>query len=134
VFSLAVLDLDGFKALNDSQGHRVGDAALKLVAEILRARTRAGNALGRIGGDEFGILMPDSGGDCAAMLRELCTGMPAARPGPANWSPPASAARPLKWRPKTPPTPGSRPIASCTRPSSWARTAPSTPSGVRARP
>jgi diguanylate cyclase (GGDEF)-like protein len=73
VFSLAVLDLDGFKALNDSQGHRVGDEALKLVAEILRARTRASDALGRIGGDEFGILMPDGGGDCAAMLRELCT-------------------------------------------------------------
>ncbi len=73
LFSLAVLDLDGFKALNDSQGHRVGDEALKLVAEILRTRMRASDALGRIGGDEFGILMPDGGGDCAAMLRELCT-------------------------------------------------------------
>jgi len=73
VFSFAVLDLDGFKALNDSQGHRVGDEALQLVAEILRTRTRAGDALGRIGGDEFGILMPDAGADCGAMLRELCS-------------------------------------------------------------
>lgn len=73
VFSLAVLDLDGFKALNDSHGHRVGDEALKLVAEILRMRARASDTLGRIGGDEFGILMPEAGGACAAMLSELCS-------------------------------------------------------------
>lgn len=73
VFSLAVLDLDGFKALNDSKGHRAGDAALTLVAEILRTRTRKSDSLGRIGGDEFGVLMPNTRDvDCAAMLRDLC--------------------------------------------------------------
>jgi diguanylate cyclase (GGDEF)-like protein len=72
-FSLAVLDLDGFKSLNDTQGHGAGDDALRLVAEILRGRTRGSDSLGRIGGDEFGILMPDTGCECRAMLDELCT-------------------------------------------------------------
>ena len=72
IFSLAVLDLDGFKSLNDSQGHGAGDEALRLVAEVLRTRTRECDSLGRIGGDEFGILMPDTGGECGGMLRELC--------------------------------------------------------------
>lgn len=71
-FSLAVLDLDGFKALNDSKGHRAGDEALKLVADVLRSRTRRSDSVGRIGGDEFGILMPDTGSECAFMLGELC--------------------------------------------------------------
>lgn len=71
-FSLAVLDLDGFKALNDSKGHRAGDEALRLVAGILRTCTRASDSLGRIGGDEFGILIPNTDCDCTAMLRDLC--------------------------------------------------------------
>lgn len=74
-FSLAVLDLDGFKALNDSQGHAAGDEALRLVAQVLRARTRQCDSLGRIGGDEFGILMPDTDGACNGMLHELCVGI-----------------------------------------------------------
>ena len=71
-FSLAVLDLDGFKELNDSKGHRAGDEALKLVAEVLRSRTRRSDSVGRIGGDEFGILMPDTDSECSSMLGELC--------------------------------------------------------------
>ena len=74
VFSLAVLDLDGFKTLNDSKGHRAGDEALTLVAEVLRTRTRQSDALGRIGGDEFGLLMPNTrDADCTALLNDLCT-------------------------------------------------------------
>jgi len=73
VFSLAVLDLDGFKALNDSKGHRAGDEALTLVAEILRTRARKSDSLGRIGGDEFGVLMPNTRDvDCTTLLRDLC--------------------------------------------------------------
>ena len=71
-FALAVLDLDGFKALNDSKGHRAGDEALKLVAETLRRYTRKSDTLGRIGGDEFGILMPNTQIDCTPALQELC--------------------------------------------------------------
>ncbi len=73
IFSLAVLDLDGFKALNDSKGHRAGDHALTLVAEVLRTRTRKSDSLARIGGDEFGLLMPNTREvDRAAMLYDLC--------------------------------------------------------------
>jgi len=71
-FSLAVIDLDGFKALNDSQGHRAGDDALKLVADTLRRHTRSSDSLGRIGGDEFAILMPNTEADCGPILRNLC--------------------------------------------------------------
>jgi diguanylate cyclase (GGDEF)-like protein len=71
-FALAVLDLDGFKALNDSKGHRAGDEALKVVADTLRRYTRKSDSLGRIGGDEFGILMPNTAVDCTPVLQELC--------------------------------------------------------------
>jgi diguanylate cyclase (GGDEF)-like protein len=76
-FSIAVLDLDGFKALNDSKGHRAGDDALKLVADTLRKHTRTSDSLGRIGGDEFAILMPNTEADCAPMLRNLCAAIAA---------------------------------------------------------
>jgi diguanylate cyclase (GGDEF)-like protein len=76
-FSLAVLDLDSFKALNDSKGHRAGDEALKLVAETLRRHTRSSDSLGRIGGDEFALLMPNTAADCAPTLRNLCAAIAA---------------------------------------------------------
>jgi diguanylate cyclase (GGDEF)-like protein len=57
--SLALLDLDNFKGLNDSLGHAGGDAALVGVAEVLRRGLRAGDVAGRWGGDEFGVLFVD---------------------------------------------------------------------------
>ena len=60
VFSLAIIDLDNFKVLNDSQGHRAGDEALRLVAEILRQKIRKSDSAARLGGDEFAILMPNT--------------------------------------------------------------------------
>lgn len=73
IISLAVLDLDGFKALNDSKGHRAGDEALTLAAEILRAHTRKTDFIGRLGGDEFAVLMPNApNADCARVCNELC--------------------------------------------------------------
>ena len=57
-FTLVVMDLDHFKALNDSRGHAAGDAMLRHVAEGLRAITRGIDTLARTGGDEFVMLLP----------------------------------------------------------------------------
>jgi diguanylate cyclase (GGDEF)-like protein len=54
---LIFLDMDGFKAINDTYGHAAGDAALQYVAETLKASVREGDSIGRIGGDEFAILL-----------------------------------------------------------------------------
>ena len=72
VFSLAFIDLDDFKKLNDTRGHRVGDKALILFTEILQECTRKSDFTGRIGGDEFAILMLHTGGvDCGTICRKL---------------------------------------------------------------
>lgn len=57
--AVVFIDLDRFKQLNDTRGHDAGDAALKAVAEALRKSLRATDSVGRVGGDEFAILLPE---------------------------------------------------------------------------
>lgn len=69
--SLLYLDLDGFKAVNDTHGHLAGDDILKAVAGRLSAAVREGDSVARLGGDEFAVMMPRTAGpDTAAMMAD----------------------------------------------------------------
>jgi len=59
-WSIALLDIDHFKRINDRFGHDVGDRVLAELADILRKRLRAGDRLFRMGGEEFVVLLPDT--------------------------------------------------------------------------
>lgn len=59
-FALAVIDLDLFKYVNDTYGHSVGDKVLKRFCELCKAALRDTDTLGRIGGEEFAIILPDT--------------------------------------------------------------------------
>ena len=67
--SLALLDIDHFKQVNDRHGHAVGDQVLVRVAQLLRENTRAGDVLARHGGEEFVVVLPGMGSERAA---EVC--------------------------------------------------------------
>lgn len=64
------MDLDHFKQVNDRYGHRTGDALLCSVAEVLRTSLRRGDLVGRLGGEEFGALLPRTNESQAATLAE----------------------------------------------------------------
>jgi diguanylate cyclase (GGDEF)-like protein/putative nucleotidyltransferase with HDIG domain len=65
-----MMDLDGFKQVNDRRGHLEGDKVLTAVARILKARLRQFNVVARYGGDEFAILMPEATSEKAEVLAE----------------------------------------------------------------
>ena len=65
-----MLDLDRFKAVNDQYGHAIGDAMLVAVAEALRATLRRVDIAGRLGGEEFAVLLPNTDPDAAAVAAE----------------------------------------------------------------
>jgi len=68
--SLALLDVDNFKRINDGWSHAVGDAALKAVAAVMRAETRGVDVVARYGGEEFALLFPRTTREEAMVLSE----------------------------------------------------------------
>jgi diguanylate cyclase (GGDEF)-like protein len=66
--SVGILDLDNFKLVNDTHGHTAGDAVLRSVADVCRKNLRAIDIVGRLGGEEFIILMPECDIDQANIL------------------------------------------------------------------
>jgi diguanylate cyclase (GGDEF)-like protein len=71
--SLILIDLDGFKPINDTHGHGVGDRVLSQVAKRLVAMVRAGDLVTRLGGDEFAILLEhEAGNGRANRIADLC--------------------------------------------------------------
>jgi diguanylate cyclase (GGDEF)-like protein len=67
---LALVDIDHFKAVNDTHGHLVGDKALRAASDALREQLRSYDLAGRFGGEEFAILLPDTNLEGGANLAE----------------------------------------------------------------
>jgi diguanylate cyclase (GGDEF)-like protein len=68
--SLLAIDLDHFKAVNDTRGHLAGDAVLRELVEILTRSSRGGDVVARVGGEEFVILLPDTDNETAGVVAE----------------------------------------------------------------
>jgi diguanylate cyclase (GGDEF)-like protein len=84
--SLVYFDLDGLKAINDRFGHAAGDEALKAVAAMLADQVRASDVVGRIGGDEFAVILAQTDG-FQAEAKAAALAQSVADPPPASLEP-----------------------------------------------
>lgn len=99
--AVVFIDLDNFKKLNDTRGHRAGDLALKAVARALAGSVRATDRVGRVGGDEFAVLLTEAEYEAAmAAARKI-----ARRAGEAlDGFPPVTASVGVAWYPRARPS------------------------------
>ncbi|MDX1625734.1 MAG: diguanylate cyclase [Wenzhouxiangellaceae bacterium] len=70
VFSMLMIDIDHFKKINDTHGHRAGDEALEQLASLMVAELRSHDLVARVGGEEFCVLLPETRLDAAAHIAE----------------------------------------------------------------
>jgi diguanylate cyclase (GGDEF)-like protein len=89
-FSVAYMDVDNFKALNDTLGHAAGDAVLRAVAQAIRRDVREIDLVARLGGDEFVVLLPETGDGAArtvvSRVRANLSALAARRGWPVTFS------------------------------------------------
>ncbi|WP_448516928.1 diguanylate cyclase [Pseudothermotoga sp.] len=80
-FSVVMADIDDFKKVNDTYGHRIGDEVLKFIASIMRSYTRTTDIVGRYGGEEFILILPNTDKESAALVcQKILHGMIAMNP------------------------------------------------------
>ncbi len=70
IFSIAIIDVDHFKAVNDTYGHDMGDFVLQQVAELMKGKIRKSDLLARIGGEEFAVLLSGTEGQNTRRIME----------------------------------------------------------------
>jgi diguanylate cyclase (GGDEF)-like protein len=81
-FALVVLDVDGFKALNDRHGHLAGDVALEAIGDVLRDTLRRSDCAFRLGGDEFALILEEAGvGEATQVVERIGEGIAAVDAG-----------------------------------------------------
>lgn len=68
VFTVAFIDIDDFKGINDHFGHHAGDLLLRLVGQAIRKNTRSSDLVARLGGDEFAVLLTETPADAASSV------------------------------------------------------------------
>lgn len=86
-FSLAILDIDHFKEVNDTHGHNAGDQILQFFANLLSENMRDIDFFARIGGEEFAMIFPDTGVQQASEVAERLRGLLASSPAPVMDTP-----------------------------------------------
>jgi len=86
-FGLLLVDLDGFKAVNDTAGHLAGDQVLQVVGAVLRDNCRATDFPARLGGDEFAVILPEATSDMVRAYAAKLVGLVAEAPFPPDLPP-----------------------------------------------
>ena len=86
-FGLLLIDLDGFKAVNDTAGHLAGDQVLQVVGRVLRENCRATDFPARLGGDEFAVILPEASPEMVDRYAAKLVGLVGAAPFPPELPP-----------------------------------------------
>jgi diguanylate cyclase (GGDEF)-like protein len=68
--AMMIIDADHFKSINDTYGHTAGDEALKLLSNAIRRQVRKNDIFGRVGGEEFGVFLPETSTEEALLIAE----------------------------------------------------------------